>query len=98
MLRALGRGDGERPDQGLPGADLELEADPQDRIGLRLTRAMHAAQWLRSFPLPVDGEIRLVTVLTPVEELTRTSRLLPLPLMSHEDAEAFADQQRRDAE
>jgi hypothetical protein len=40
---------------------------------------MHAAQWLRSFPLPVDGEIRLVTVLTPVEELTRTSRLLPLP-------------------
>jgi nucleotide-binding universal stress UspA family protein len=60
--------------------------------------AMHAAEWLLSFPLPVDCEIRLVTVLTPVEELTRTSRLLPLPLMSHEDAEAFAERQRRDAE
>jgi nucleotide-binding universal stress UspA family protein len=60
--------------------------------------AAHAVEWIRSFPLPVDCEIRLVTVLTPVEELTRTSRLLPLPLMSHADAEAFAERQRQDAE
>jgi nucleotide-binding universal stress UspA family protein len=60
--------------------------------------AAHAVEWTRSFPLPLDCEIRLVAVLTPVEELTRTSRLLPLPLMSQADAEAFAERQREDAE
>lgn len=60
--------------------------------------AGRALEWLRSFPLPLEWEIRLVTVLTPVEELTRTSRLLPLPLMSHADAEAFAERQRREVE
>jgi nucleotide-binding universal stress UspA family protein len=59
--------------------------------------ASQAARWVQRFPLPSKCEIRLVTVLPRAEELTRTSRLLPLPLLGHRDAQAFIERLRQDA-
>jgi nucleotide-binding universal stress UspA family protein len=60
--------------------------------------AAQAVSSLQRFPLPDDCEVRLITVLPTVADLTRTSRLLPLPLMGSEDAASFVERLRTDAQ
>jgi nucleotide-binding universal stress UspA family protein len=60
--------------------------------------ASRAVAWLQQFPLPDECEIRLLTVVTQVEDLVRTSRFFPLPLMAPEDAQAFVERQRREVQ
>src|SRR5207247_2345311 len=60
--------------------------------------ATRAVTWLEQFPLPDACEVRLLTVVTRVEDLVRTSRFFPLPLMGPEDARAFVERQRQDVQ
>ena len=60
-------------------------------------RSGEAVQWLRSFPLPVGCEIRMVTVLPSTEELNRTSMLLPLG-RGYRDARRLAEHQQHEVE
>jgi nucleotide-binding universal stress UspA family protein len=60
--------------------------------------AMDAVEWLQRLPLPAECGVRLLTALPRVEDLTLTSRWLPLPLMGRSDAEAFIERLRQDAQ
>ncbi len=60
--------------------------------------ATQALTWLRKLALPTGSEIRLVTVLPRMEDLTRTSPGLPLPLMGSKDAQEFLERLRQDAQ
>jgi nucleotide-binding universal stress UspA family protein len=60
--------------------------------------AGRAVTWLQQFPLPAECEIRLLTVVSRVEDLVRTSRFFPLPLMAPGDAQTFVERQRREVQ
>jgi nucleotide-binding universal stress UspA family protein len=60
--------------------------------------AAQAVAALRSFPLPDETEILLLTIPPTVEYLTRTSRVVPLPLMGTYDADEFIERLRQDTQ
>jgi nucleotide-binding universal stress UspA family protein len=60
--------------------------------------ATQALTWLERLALPTDSEVRLVTVLPRMEDLTRTSPWLPLPLMGGKDAHDFLERLRQEAQ
>jgi nucleotide-binding universal stress UspA family protein len=57
-----------------------------------------ALRRLERLALPTDSEVRLVTVLPRMEDLTRTSPWLPLPLMASKDAHDFLERLRQEAQ
>jgi nucleotide-binding universal stress UspA family protein len=56
-----------------------------------------SVQWLRSFPLTVGCEVRIVTVLPSAEELVRTPMLLPLG-HGYRHASSLAEHQQQEIE